>query len=322
MNYPKKVTHAVAEDFERKRTERENLRLSRLNQVYSLCPEIREIDIDLSGVGAEIVKATLMGKNGIDERIAKIKEKNLALQSKRAELIKALGFCADYTEPPYECNKCNDTGYIGVKLCSCYKNALIMKAYESSGLGNLLKKQSFENFSFDSFEGDEAVRVRKNYDALLNYADSFCGSDDSILLAGGTGLGKTHLTTAVARKLIDKGYDVIYESAQNIFADFDRDRFLDRFGGEEPISYKYLDCDLLIIDDLGAEMVSAFSVSCLYNIINTRLNKGKPIIVSTNLSSSEIRKMYQDRITSRLFGEFLILPFTGTDYRRKKLKNN
>ena len=322
MNYPKKVTHAVAEDFERKRTERENLRLNRLNQVYSLCPEIREIDIDLSGVGAEIVKATLMGKNGIDERIAKIKEKNLALQSKRAELIKALGFCADYTEPPYECNNCNDTGYTGVKLCSCYKNALIMKAYESSGLGNLLKKQSFENFSFDSFEGDEAVRVRKNYDALLNYTDSFCGSDDSILLAGGTGLGKTHLTTAVARKLIDKGYDVIYESAQNIFADFDRDRFLDRFGGEEPISYKYLDCDLLIIDDLGAEMVSAFSVSCLYNIINTRLNKGKPIIVSTNLSSSEIRKMYQDRITSRLFGEFLILPFTGTDYRRKKLKNN
>ena len=320
MNYPKKVTHAVAEDFERKRAERENLRLSRLNQVYSLCPEIREIDASLSGVGAEIVKATLMGKNGIDERIAKIKEKNIALQTKRAELIKALGFSADYTEPPYECDKCKDTGYIGVKLCSCYKNALIMKTYESSGLGNLLKKQSFESFSFDSFEGEEAVRVRKNYDALLNYANSFCGSDDSILLAGGTGLGKTHLTTAVARKLIDRGYDVVYESAQNIFADFDRDRFLDRFGGEEPISYKYLDCDLLIIDDLGAEMVSAFSVSCLYNIINTRLCNERPTIISTNLGEDMLQERYNDRITSRLLGEYRPLVFVGQDVRMQKLQ--
>ena len=180
-----------------------------------------------------------------------------------------------------------------------------MKAYESSGLGNLLKKQSFENFSFDSFEGDEAVRVRKNYDALLNYADSFCGSDDSILLAGGTGLGKTHLTTAVARKLIDKGYDVIYESAQNIFADFDRDRFLDRFGSEEPISYKYLDCDLLIIDDLGAEMVSTFSISCLYNIINTRLNKGKPIIVSVNQILDKVDDEIADRVEDQVVDQIL-----------------
>lgn len=322
MNYPKKVTHAVAEDFDRKRAERESLRLSRLNHVYSLCPEIKEIDASLSGVGAEIVKATLMGKNGINERIAKIKEKNLALQAKRAELISALSLPSDYTEPPYECDKCNDTGYVGVKLCSCYKNALIMKTYESSGLGNLLKKQSFENFSFDSFEGEEAAKMKDNYNKLYDYAESFNGSDNSILLVGGTGLGKTHLTTAVARRLIDRGYDVVYECAQNIFSDFDRDRFLDRFGGEEPISYKYLDCDLLIIDDLGAEMVSAFSISCLYNIINTRLNKGKPIIISTNLSSTEIRRLYQDRITSRLFSEFMIHPFVGTDYRRKKLKNN
>ena len=322
MNYPKKVTHAVAEDFERKRADRENLRLVRLNQVYSLCPEIAEIDKALSNVGSEIVKATLMGKEGINERISAIREKNLAMQEKRAALLVSLGFDKDYTEPPYECDKCNDTGYLGVKLCSCYKNALILKAYESSGLGNLLKKQSFENFSLDGFEGEEKSRIQQNYNVLSKYADKLDSFSPSIILVGGTGLGKTHLSTAVARKLIDKGYDVVYETAQNIFTDFDRDRFLDRFGGEEPVSYKYLDCDLLIIDDLGSEMVSTFSISCLYNILNTRLNKGKPIIISTNLTGSEVQRLYQDRITSRLFGEFLILPFTGTDYRRKKLKNN
>ena len=322
MNYPKKVTHAVAEDFERKRADRENLRLVRLNQVYSLCPEIAEIDKALSNVGSEIVKATLMGKEDINERISAIREKNLAMQERRAALLIDLGFDKDYTEPPYECDKCNDTGYLGVKLCSCYKNALILKAYESSGLGNLLKKQSFENFSLDSFEGDEKLRIQQNYNILSDYADKLDCSSPSIILVGGTGLGKTHLSTAVARKLIYKGYDVVYETAQNIFTDFDRDRFLDRFGGEEPVSYKYLDCDLLIIDDLGSEMVSTFSISCLYNILNTRLNKGKPIIISTNLTGNEVQRLYQDRITSRLFGEFLILPFTGTDYRRKKLKNN
>ena len=322
MNYPKKVTHAVAEDFERKRADRENLRLVRLNQVYSLCPEIAEIDKALSNVGSEIVKATLMGKEGINERISAIREKNLAMQEKRAALLVSLGFDKDYTEPPYECDKCNDTGYLGVKLCSCYKNALILKAYESSGLGNLLKKQSFENFSLDGFEGEEKSRIQQNYNVLSKYADKLDSFSPSIILVGGTGLGKTHLSTAVARKLIDKGYDVVYETAQNIFTDFDRDRFLDRFGGEEPVSYKYLDCDLLIIDDLGSEMVSTFSISCLYNILNTRLNKGKPIIISTNLTGNEVQRLYQDRITSRLFGEFLILPFTGTDYRRKKLKNN
>ena len=322
MNYPKKVVYAIAEEFEHKRASRETLRLSRINEVYSLCPEIKETDSALSEVGSEIFKATLMGKDGIEERIAKIKEKNLALQAKRAQLLKSIGFPEDYTDPPYECDKCNDSGYIGTKLCPCYKNALIMKAYENSGLGNLLKKQSFENFSLDSFEGDNKKNMELNYSILQKYAEEFDVSCESLLLAGGTGLGKTHLTTAVAKRLIDKGYDVVYETAQNIFTDFDRDRFLDRFGGEEPISYKYLDCDLLVIDDLGAEMVSSFSISCLYNIINTRLNKGKPIIISTNLSSVEIKKMYQDRITSRLFGDFYILPFTGTDYRRKKLKNN
>ena len=320
MNYSKKVIRAVAEDFERKRADAENERVMKLNKVYSLCPEIKAIDSELTKVGSEIVKATLMGKEGLDGRISAIRERNLALQKKRAELLNSLGYDEKYTDTAYECPICKDSGYVGVKLCSCYRNALIEKAYESSGLGNLLKTQSFDNFDFSTFGNEDRENVEEVYGNLITFCDGFPESNKSILLAGGTGLGKTHLSTAVAKRIIDKGYDVVYETAQNIFTDFDRDRFENRFSDEAPASYKYLDCDLLIIDDLGSEIISSFSVSCLYNIVNTRVNRGKPILISTNLSAAEMRKIYQDRITSRLFGEFVIMKLCGSDYRRKKLK--
>ena len=322
MNYPKYVIQAVAEDFERKRSIREQERLSRLYHVYAICPDIFEIDKELSNVGSEIVKATLQGKEGIRERIETIKKRNIYLQHKRALLLSDLGYDKDYTEPKFECKKCNDTGYVGVKLCSCYKNALIMKAYENSGFGNLLKIQSFENFNFNLYSTEEAIEVKKYYDTLYTYSVNFPKDKSSFLFFGGTGLGKTHLTTAIAKKIIDNGYNVVYETSQNIFSDFEYDRYIDRNEKDSPKSLRYFECDLLIIDDLGAELSTAFTNSCLYNLINTRLSKGRPIITSTNLSSKEMRKIYEDRITSRLFGEFTIIPFVGTDYRRKKLKNN
>ena len=320
MNYSKKITEAVAEEFAAKRYEWDSLKKQRLKEVYSLCPEIKEIDIALSDVGLKIARATLMGKVGLSERIESIKNDNLKLQKRRGELLCSLGFDEGYTDPPHSCEKCADTGYVGVKLCSCYREALIKKAYECSGLGNLLFSQSFENFSLDSLEGEDRERMEQYYSSLVKYADEFSvKTAASLLMVGGTGLGKTHLSSAVAKRIIDRGFDVVYENAQNIFFDFERDRFSDRFNGEEPVSFKYLDCDLLIIDDLGSEMISSFSVSCLYNLINSRLNKGLPIIVSTNFTSEALRKKYDDRITSRLFGEFTILLFTGKDQRRKKL---
>jgi single stranded DNA-binding protein len=128
---------------------------------------------------------------------------------------------------------------------------------------------------------------------------------------------------ANARALIEKGYNVVYETAQNIFFDFDKDRFRDRFDeNAEILGDKYLEADLLIIDDLGVEMVSSFTKACLYNIINTRLNKKLPIIASTNLSGKEIQKLYDDRITSRLLGDFTIKKFVGSDIRKIKGINN
>ena len=319
MSYSKASIDAVRKDFEIIRQKNQEKRLERLDTIYALSPEIKEIDVSLSNVSNEIMSAISLGKEKCLEEIEKIKKRNLALQEKRAILLENLGFEKNYTDLTYNCNLCKDTGYIGSSLCKCFKNAIVLKSYESSGLSKLLQTQSFDNFSFEFYSSSEQECIRENYNELYSFAKNFDIDKRSFLLFGATGLGKTHLSTAVAKYLLDNGYNVVYETAQNVFSDFEKDRFRDHFSSEEPVSSKYFECDLLILDDLGTEIVSQFSVSCLYNIINTRLNKGLPIIASTNLTAQEIRKIYHDRITSRLFGEFIIKQFVGKDIRRQKI---
>ena len=326
MAYSQDVISSVQDAFEKKRKRNEENRIMRLNEVYSACPEIEEIDEALKNVRFEIISAISLGKEGCAQKISQIKENNLALQRKREKLLEENGFSADYTKEKYDCELCQDTGYISGILCKCYRNALRNKSYEHSGLSRLLKNQAFDTFSLDYYKGNEYEEMKNNFEDLLSFANNFECDKRSFLLYGPTGLGKTHLSTAVAKLLIDNGYNVIYETAQNVFSDFEKDRVelsRSRFDFNvtlgEPISNKYLECDLLILDDLGTEMVSQFSVACLYNIINTRLNKGLPIIASTNLTSDEIRKIYHDRITSRLFGEFIIKRFSGQDIRKQKI---
>ncbi|MBQ8545689.1 MAG: ATP-binding protein [Clostridia bacterium] len=314
MSFSKHVINKINEEFESKRQRNEDLRDTRLAEVYSKLPEIKTIDKELSQTGMSIMSCALAGKDGLDERIKNLRERNLELQRERAIMLASRGFDESYTDLHYDCELCQDYGVHNGKLCSCYKNRLIEEQFKLSGISNLIKTQSFEAFSLDLYENKEEMGQLLDY--ATNYVRDFATVKDNILFVGGTGLGKTHLSTAIAKSLIEKGYNVIYETAQNIFFDFDNDHFRDRFGDGEPVSQKYLDCDLLIIDDLGAEAVNSFTVAYLYNIINTRLNKNLPIIASTNLNSKEIRSKYHDRITSRLFGEFNIKLFTGNDLRK------
>ena len=316
MNYSRKIVDAAYKEFEDKRTKRNSLSARRLNEVYSLCPEIIKIDAELSTVGPKIMNAAMLGKDGIAKRIEALRDENLALQKRRAQLLEGLGFDKDYTEPPYECDKCNDSGYIGTELCTCFKKTLIEKAYEATGFTNLLKTQSFDNFKPDCSSEDVREKMLFALKVARTYADKFDEYKSNLLFIGGTGLGKTHLSTAIAKQLIDNGYNVVYESAQTVFTDFARDYYYpDKT--YESLSDRYLTADLLIIDDLGSEMITNHSRSALYNIINTRINKGLPIICSTNYSAADLNRLYDERIFSRIFGEFKPIIFEGRDKRRK-----
>ena len=283
-------------------------------------PEIREIDAELRGVGLQIFRAACRG-----EDMTPIRERNLSLSERRRNLIAALGYPKGYDEPDYTCKKCSDTGFIDdARICSCFKEALTILNIESSGMGKLIEKQSFENFDLSWYEGEAKIRAEFIVHTAKSFADNFGKRGDNLLLIGNTGTGKTHISTAIAKVAITRGLYVIYDSAQNIVNDFETDRFKSGYGPYEPKADKYLECDLLIIDDLGTEFLTPFALSCLYNLLNTRINRGLPTVVSTNLTPQEISGRYEARICSRLFGsESMLLNFKGSDYRitqRKKGK--
>ena len=289
----------------------------RQTQAFARVPELMPVERSLSMTGAKIMSSAL-SSNLTAENLAEIRSENERLRALKEKILTSNGYPADWLDIKYTCSDCSDTGYVGVDMCSCMKRELVRRTFESSGLGSLLDRQSFDNFSLDYYDGRDKVAAETNLKHLRTFAEGFSGKgDDSWLLLGGTGLGKTHLSTCVARTVIEKGFDVVYASAQDIISAFEARRF----GGdyESSAEDRFFTCDLLIVDDLGVEMTNQFTVSCIYNIINSRINNRRSTLISTNLTQSELRSRYADRITSRLFGEFRPLLFTGRDIRGQKL---
>lgn len=290
----------------------------RTAQACAMDSRIAEIDKELSETGMKIFAAALSGEENRDAAYKKLETRLNILKAEKKDRLVALGLPEDYTDVKYECEACSDTGYVGIKMCSCLKKALIKQSYKNSGIGKYLEKQTFENFDVSLYPFGE---IRQKMTEVLNrakkYADTFSeNTSDSLLFVGGTGLGKTHVSSAIAKSVIDKGFSVSYDSAQNIISAFERERFLR--DGERHDSDRYLNADLLIIDDLGAEVQSKSSVSYFYTIINTRIIASKPTIVSTNLSAKELTYQYDSRIVSRLLGEYKVFLFEGDDIRKVK----
>lgn len=276
-------------------------------------PEIAAIDKELSGVGLLLFKTACSGGD-----IEPIKERNIALQKKRGELLVSLGYAADYTDVHYTCPICGDTGFDGAKMCSCLRELLIRKNIMSSGMGRLIDKQSFDNFDLEWYKVNDAdyKRMSQNLAVARAYAKGFAAEKGNLLLIGSTGTGKTHISTAIAKEVIKGGFDVLYDSAHNILSEMQNDQFRDRYKVPEAQSEKYLECDLLIIDDLGTEFTTQMTLSFLYNLINTRQNKGLGTIISTNLSAAELATKYEGRIYSRIVGsDYRVLVFSGRDHR-------
>ncbi len=312
----REVLRRVKEDFINRRgmiydeCERKKLAL------YGEIPELRELDIELAKTATKVMAASTAGGD-VTASIEELRRENFEIRKKRGELLLSHGYPADYTDIKHSCDKCYDSGYVGINMCSCMKKELAEAMLDVSGIGSLAKQQSFDNFNLDYYEGNDRVNMERTAKSLKEFAEGFDGSDEaSWLLVGATGLGKTHLSTAVAVKVIEKGYDVTYETMQTLMDDFAENQF--RGASIESVE-KYYDADLLIIDDMGSELTNQFTVSVLYNLINQRINKGKSTIISTNLSQKELRDRYADRITSRLFGIYRPILFSGTDVRRQKL---
>ncbi len=320
MGFNRENYAKIKEEYDGKYLRAEEAARLRRAEIHAALPEVEKIDRKLSLTGLRVFEATVRGDMA---EIEKISRENAELTAKKAEILTIAGFAPDYTEIKYECEACGDTGTVDSRMCTCMRKKLVEAGIETSGMGDLIREQRFDNFSLDYYKknADNYKRMSAILNVLKKYAEDFSPEKSgNIAMFGGTGLGKTHLSSAIAGEIIEKGNDVYYTSANNMFADFEEKRFGSSaaYDVTGDVS-QYFSCDLLIIDDLGAEIINQFTVSCLYNVINTRLNRKKPTVLSTNMTQDEFRKKYWDRITSRVFGEYIILPFCGEDIRKQKL---
>lgn len=323
MPYSTENMRVAAAKLSQKRAAAEASADERREELHSKLPRIKSIDEALAGLGMKMFSEAMRGKEGLDERISALIDETKELRAARHACLESAGYPSDYDEAHYECPICSDKGYEeNGKMCRCLRRELTKMGFESSGMAKLISKQSFDNFDLGFYEGGARSQMEKNLDRIKSFAaDISNGKYKNMLFIGDTGLGKTHLSSSVAKYAIEGGCDVVYESAQNIFSDFEYERFFRSYGDSAPSKTKrYFDCDLLIIDDLGTEVSNQFTVSCLYNLMNTRLVSEKSMLISTNVKKEDILERYSDRILSRLFGEFEICMFSGKDVRSQKLK--
>ena len=280
--------------------------------------EIREIDRELVSTGLKLFKAACTGAD-----VAPIKERNIALTARRREVLLSLGYPEDYTLPKYTCKKCDDTGFEGTKMCSCFREMLLKENIKSSGIGSLIEKQSFDNFDFTGYtDEDVKKKMKRTVKQAKNFVDSFGKKPENLLLIGNTGTGKTHVSTSIAKALIESGYEVLYDSAQNIMTAFEQDKFKSGYSQYEPKSSKFLECDLLIIDDLGTEAIyKNVTLEYLYLLINERQLKGKHTMITSNLSLDQIVNRYGERIASRILDNktCFVAEFDFEDIRKIKI---
>ena len=325
MIYSNELFDEAREIIDARRQEAEAQTALRLAAFEKKEPRYKELKQEMIDAVREAVAAVNLDRESAEKLLIKQRDRNLNAQKEIKELLRAHGLPEDYLETKYTCPKCGDTGCVGIELCSCFTELLQKLAFDEANKLSPLRFCTFDDFRLDYYS-DEVIeeygcspRTRMNDILTLckEYAADFDTTSQNLYMCGETGLGKTHLSLAIAGEVIKKGYRVLYNSAQNIFNTLQKEYF-----GKTENRGKYesmvLDCDLLIIDDLGAEFSSQFTDAALYNIINTRINMRLPTVISSNLSPRQAEERYTRRISSRIIGDYLCLRFIGGDIRQLK----
>ena len=320
MSVDGRILYRARQRLEDIRRRNEAELMSRRGEAYSRIPELRDLESQLRGTMAELINAAV-SKGDINT----VRLKNLALQDKLRRLLTGGGFPPDWLDMHYNCEKCSDTGYVGGKMCSCL--AQLYKEEQAKELSLLLnlRDDTFDSFDLsyyddtpDAVTGISPRTVMETIrDTCWTYSNRFGKNSANLYLTGGTGLGKTFLSTCIAKVVSEKGFSVVYDTAGSVFSKFEDEKFskYDDMTQVRSDINRYTSCDLLILDDLGTEMKTAFTVSAFYSLVNSRLLSGKKTVISSNLDPSLLGKRYSVQISSRIIGNYEILRFAGRDIR-------
>ncbi|MGN1059470.1 MAG: ATP-binding protein [Clostridia bacterium] len=331
MAYERALYFLVENEYEDIRRHNQEDLLARRAAVYEAVPEIEAIDKEIRSAGLSIVSLAVAAPADMAQRLAALRDHQKVLQARRKALLLENGFAADELSMRYMCEQCQDTGTRGSKPCECYRRRLVMKAFEKSNLSQQLRNQSFKTFDFSLYsqEPDPQYGISP-YAAMQNivslckdFIANFERTDKNLLFWGESGLGKTFLSTCIAKELIKKGYSVIYETTYQIVALLEDYKFKrsEDLAALKAQTQRLYDSDLLILDDLGAEFSTAYTNAALFDVLNSRLITNKKTIINTNLNMKELADRYSERVISRIMGSYQTLQFIGEDLRLKTSVN-
>lgn len=317
------VTEKILAEYEELEKVLEAERKERISSVYEKYPKIKEIDEKIKNCGITCLNKILSEPASADEVNSFIEKEMEKLKSERASLIEDYGIDPAFDKKKYRCEICSDTGFVGSEKCKCFIQKIMDEEFNNSNMGERQKECTFDKFSLDKYSKTESSdgithfdRMSKIFGLAKDFTENFDNINRSLFFYGGTGVGKTFLSSCIANELMKKGKTVLYARASRLFELFERNHFGrgDTEKDKELIERVYT-CDLLIIDDLGTEIHTRNIPSFLYNFFDERISNNKKFIINTNYNSQELEDLYTKRFTSRLFESFYVLKFAGKDLR-------
>ena len=316
---------AIMREYGRQQIENHHKLEERRKEIYARLPVVRQLEAEIAERSVACAKKLLEGDKSVLDRL---KEDLKDLREQKALIIRAAGYPDDYLELHYRCPDCRDTGLIDGRKCHCFLQAQMKLLHAQSNLEDVLERENFKALSYEYYDDTEilpqlgitnAAYMRRVVAGCREFVRDFDKKHDNLLFTGSTGVGKTFLTNCIARELMDDFHSVIYLTASDHFDVFSRNKFDYDNAEDMKDMYRFiLDCDLLIIDDLGTELNNSFTSSQLFYCINERMNMSRSTIISTNLTLARLRDSYTDRVTSRIMSGYRIIPLYGGDIRLLK----
>ncbi|MCL2407096.1 MAG: ATP-binding protein [Defluviitaleaceae bacterium] len=326
-----KVFDEVYREFERRQLNAAYLRERRQDEVYAKSERLREIDREIAAQGPRLTYAVLSNTKNIREITAQMAEISRKLNEEKDKILTKLNIPPNYLWDVYKCGLCKDTGRVdNGERCACFCAALSAGYYKYSGMAKILERENFGTFDIGIFDDETDSKtgvspkkmMARNVKLAQDFADGVGRDFNNLYMHGSTGTGKTFLCSCIAKHVLDAGLSVLYTPCTDLFklvetVRFDRERDQTAMDEKRALLDQLIKVDLLIIDDLGTEVSTIITSSELYNILNSRLTAQLSTVISTNLNMKEITDIYSDRITSRILGNYTIMPFTGDDIRIK-----
>lgn len=318
--------NSIYSEYNETQLRNSRLLLERQKEIHIKIPEIAELDHRIAELSLNTVRLAL---DGCETDAASLKQDIGIISQRKAALLMQHGYPEDYLQPIYRCPDCQDTGYIGDEKCHCFRRRIVSYLYEQSNLQDVFKTENFSHFNEEYYPDDYIEdttgmtprdNIRRIHETALLFSKNFDQTHDNLLLYGNTGVGKTFLTHCIAGEALERSHTVVYLTSLGLFDILEKNKFdKDLSSVEKSATVSYiLDCDLLIIDDLGTELNNGFTSSQLYQVIDTRLIHQRSTIISTNLSFDDLREQYSERIFSRITSQYTLLKLTGDDIRLKK----